>query len=68
MGWAAGERNPRIYAGKGRISRRDHIWVQDALTVSVEMFRQMGLETKLEKTKDLVCSPGYNWGKWSEAA
>ena len=52
----------------GRIGGRDHIWVQDNLAVSVEMFQRMGLETNLEKTKDLVCNPGYIWGKWSEAA
>ena len=26
------------------------------------------MDTNLEKTKDLVCTPGYIWGKWSEAA
>ena len=24
--------------------------------------------TNLDKTKNLVCTPGYIWGKWSEAA
>ena len=28
----------------------------------------MGLETNLEKTKYLVCTHRYIWGKWSEAA
>ena len=32
------------------------------------MFQWMGLETNLDKTKALVCTPGYIWGKWSEAA
>ena len=68
MGWAAGKRNLIFYADVRRIGGRDHIWVQDDLTVSVEMFRRMGLETKMENTKALVCTPGYIWGKWSEAA
>ena len=38
MGWAAGERNLIFYADDKRIGGRDHIWVQDALTVSVAMF------------------------------
>ena len=38
MGWAAGERNLIFYADDGRICVRDHIWVQDTLTVSVEIF------------------------------
>ena len=68
MGSATGERNLIFYADNRSIGGREHIWVQDDLTVSVEMFRRMGLETNLEKTKALVCTPSYIWGKWSEAA
>ena len=68
MGWAAGERNLVFYADDGKIVGRDHIWVQDALTVTVEMFRRVGLDTNLEETKALVCTPGYIWGMWTEAA
>ena len=32
------------------------------------MFQLVGLENTLEKTKALVCTSGYIWGKWSEAA
>ena len=39
MGWATGERNLIFYAEDGRIGGRDHIWVQDALTVSVMIFQ-----------------------------
>ena len=53
MGWAAGERNLIFYAYNRRIGARDPIWVQDALTVSVAMFKQMGLKTTLEKKKAL---------------
>ena len=37
-GWDAGERNLIFYADGRRIGGKDHIWVQDALTVSVSMF------------------------------
>ena len=63
MGWAEGKNNLIFYADNGRIGGRDHNWVQDALTVSVEMFQRMGLETKMEKTNALVCTPGYISGK-----
>ena len=32
-----------FYADDGRIAEQDHIWVQDGLTVMVEMFRRVGL-------------------------
>ena len=37
MGWAAGEHNLVFYADDRRIARREHIWVQDALVVTVAM-------------------------------
>ena len=67
MGWSAGEHNLIFYADGRRIGGRNHIWVQGDLTVSVAIFQHMGLETNLEKTKALVCTPGYIWGKCSEA-
>ena len=67
MVWAAGERNLVFYADDRRVVGRDHIWAQDALMVAVVMFRRVGLETNLEKTKALVCTPGYIWGKWIKA-
>ena len=68
MGWVTGEHNIIFYADAGKIGWRYHIWVQDALTVSVPMLQLLRLETNLYKTKALVCTPGYIWGKWSEAA
>ena len=65
---ATGEWNLVFYADDGRILGRDHIWLQDALTVTVEMFRRVGLDTNLESMRALVCIPGYIWGNWSEAA
>ena len=47
---------------------RDHIWLQEALMVTVEMLRRVGLETNMEKTKSLVCTTVYIWGKWSKEA
>ena len=68
MGWATGERNLIFYTDDGRIGGRYQIWFQDALTVSVAMFQLMVLETNMEKTKYLVCTPGYIWVKWSWVA
>ena len=68
MGWAVGDLRLIFYADNDSIGGRDHIWVQDALTVSVAIFQRMVLETNLEKTKSLVFTHGYIWGKWSESA
>ena len=68
MGWAVGEHNLIFYMYDGSTGGRYHIWVQDALTVSVAMFRQLGLDKKLEKTNTLVCTTGYIYRKCSEAA
>ena len=62
MGWEVGESNLVFYADDGRISGWDHEWVQDALTLTVAMFLQMGIEANLEKTKAMVCTPGFIWG------
>ena len=58
MGWAAEERNLVFYDNKRWIQVREQIRVQDALTVTLVMFRRVGLEINLEKTKALVCTPG----------
>ena len=47
MGWAVGESNLIFYDDGGRIGGRYQIWVQEALTVSVAMFRRVGLEPNL---------------------
>ena len=41
--------------------------MQDTLKVVVMIFRRLGLDTNLEKTKALVCIPRYIWVKWREA-
>ena len=68
LGWAAGKINLVFYADNGRIAGRDHKWVQDILTVNVEMLLRVGLDTNLDNTKSMVCMPGFIWGKWSEEA
>ena len=55
-----------FYVNNGRIAGRDHEWVQDSLSVTVAMFRRMGLEMNLEKSKTMVFMPGYIWCKWEE--
>ena len=49
MGWTAGERNMVFYADDRQISVRDHIWVQDALKVTVAMLTRVGIDTNMEK-------------------
>ena len=34
------------------------IWVQAALTKTVIMFERVGLQMNLNKTKDMICTPG----------
>ena len=57
--WATGNWNLIFYADDESIGGRDHIWLQYSMTVSVAIFLRMVLETNLEKTKALVCTPGY---------
>ena len=38
------------------------------MTVTVEMLRRMRLNNNLEKTKSIVCTPGFICGKWGEKA
>ena len=47
-----------------RIAGQDCDWLQNVLTVTVAMFRQMELDTKFYKTKVMVCTPRFIWGKW----
>ena len=68
LGWSSEGRNLVFYADNGRIAGQDHKWVQDILTVNVEMLLRVGLDTNLDNTKSMVCMPGFIWGKWSEEA
>ena len=66
MGWASGERNIVSYANDVRIAGRYHEWVQDAVTVTVPVFRRIGLDTNLKNTKAVLCITRSIWGDWGE--
>ena len=55
-----------FYADDNRIAGWEHKWVQDELTVTVAIFRRMGLGSNIKKIKEMVCTPGFTWGKWGE--
>ena len=63
FGWSEGEHSICFYADGGRISGRDLIWVQTALTTMVRMFERVGFQTNLNKTKAMICTPGFIWGQ-----
>ena len=63
LGCAAGDINLVFCADYRWISGWDHEWIQDKLTMTVYMFHRMGLESNLEKTKVMVCTPRFIWGK-----
>ena len=54
------------YADAGRIAGWDHEWVQYTLTMKVDMFCRMGIDANLDMTKEMVCMPGFIYGKWRE--
>ena len=68
MGWEVGKRKLAFYADYGRIVGREPYWFQDALLIMVEMFCRVGLQTNLEKTNAMVCTPGFIWGYIGEEA
>ena len=68
MGWTEGEINLVIYTDERRIAGWDHEWVQYELKVMLARLHRMGMESNLEKTKVVVCTPRFIWGKWWETA
>ena len=68
FGWAAGKRNIMLYSDNVSIAGQDQKWVQDALTVTIKVFRKMGLKTNFANTKSMVCTPVFIWGNWGEQA
>ena len=64
--WVAGKRNLVFYTEDGSIA--DYKWVQDALIMTVAMFLRMGLDANLDKTKSIVFTPGFIYGKWDDQA
>ena len=68
LGWSVGEHNIFFCADDGRIVGPDPFWVQTTLMAMVRMFKKVGLQTNLGKTKSMVCIPGFIWGQQGEAA
>ena len=68
MRWAYGEIKIVLYVDDGSIEGRDHEWVQDVLTVTVAIFRRVGLGSNLDKTKAVIFTPSFIWGEWRETA
>ena len=46
-------------ADDGLIASRNHQWSQDALAVLVTLFRKVGSETNVDKTKMVICHPTF---------
>ena len=63
MGRSEGEHNICFYADDVRIAGRDPIWVQTSLATMIIMFKRVGLQTNLSKTKAVICTPGFIWGQ-----
>ena len=66
--WETVESNLIFYAEDSMILGWDNELVQDAILVTVEIFCRMGLEKNINKTKAVVCTPGFIWGEWGEHA
>ena len=45
---------------------QNHERFQYSLTMKVSMFRRMGIDANLKKTKAVLCAPGFIWGKGGE--
>ena len=61
--WEAGEHNICFYADDGHISGQYSIWVQTTRTAMIRIFKRIGLQTNLGRTKSIICTPGFIWGK-----
>ena len=47
----------------GHIEGHNPIWVHTMLTEVVIMFKRVGLQTKIGKTKEIVCNTEFIWGQ-----
>ena len=41
----------------------DSGWVQENFMDITAIFERVGIQTDLDKTKTMVCTPGYLWGR-----
>ena len=63
FGWLAREHKILFYVDDGQIAGQYSIWLQAAMTTMVRMFEMVGLQTNLDKTKAMICTPGFIWGE-----
>ena len=63
LGWGTLETNIVFYAEKGHIAGRNPIWVHTMLMTGVIMFDIVELHRNLGKSKAVVCTPVFIWGK-----
>ena len=66
--WAVGEHNIVFYADDGHIAGHKPIWVQTTLTEVFRIFERMVLQKNLGKTKSMVLTLVFVWGKHVAAA
>ena len=64
----AGEHNICFYTYYRPIAGRYLILVQAALTTIVRMSERVGFQTNLNKTKGVICKPGFIWGQQGSEA
>ena len=61
--WAAGEHNIFLYVDDGQIAGHNPIWVQTTPAAMASMFKRVGIQTNLGKTKAMMGIPGLAWVK-----
>jgi hypothetical protein len=60
FGLTAAEFMAIFYADDGLTSSTDHVWLQDAFDKLIDLFRRVGLQTNVAKTKSMTCYPGFS--------
>ena len=60
-GYELGENIFKIDEYNRRISVVESICVQEFFRVFVALFEQIGIHINLDKTKAMVCTPGFLW-------
>ena len=59
LGHNVTQRAAFFYADDGLVASPDKQWLQQAFEVLSDLFARMGLKTNTEKTKVMICTPGY---------
>ncbi len=68
LGMTVAEKLAAFYADDGLLSSTNAPWLQQALTVLVDVFKRIGLSTNAAKTKTMVCYPAARRVELSEEA